>query len=495
MKDSLKFAAAFPAALSYPFRPPAGKKMVREPDPCDRNDPVTERHLQCVWFDESLRPQRLATNRGEEVIVEHPGRWNLEAGPDFLDATLRIGKDRRFLKGDVEIHIRPSDWTAHGHGRDPAYSRVVAHVTFAPGALADSELPAGAAQVSMRDALKTMPSFAFEYLDVTAYPYAKLSDRRAPCAALLAGRSVDEWLGLLESAGHERLRLKAEKLESAIADRGAEQVFYEEVMAALGYKHNKIPFRKLASAVPLSVLEDECRHDSALAYGLLLGVAGLMPPEIHAGADTETKRFMRTIWGFWWRKKSSFEEVCLAGGAWKLSSLRPQNHPARRLAAAASIFTGRPGILKAIGKIPAGNGAWFKDACRVFEERASGLTYWQDRLTLGGKAQRNPAAILGQTRISAILSNVVVPFLAASGKNTAPLLDSLPPEEDNSIIRHTAYALFGRDHNPALYRRGILQQGLIQIFHDFCVNNHADCAECGLAQQLEQTTAKVAHWQ
>ena len=62
----------------------------------------TERHLQCVWADSSIRPRQLLSAAGEEVDVLSPGEWNLEAGPDFLDAVLVIGPHRRRVTGDVE---------------------------------------------------------------------------------------------------------------------------------------------------------------------------------------------------------------------------------------------------------------------------------------------------------------------------------------------------------------------------------------------------------
>ncbi|MEM7397281.1 MAG: DUF2851 family protein, partial [Verrucomicrobiota bacterium] len=77
--------------------------------------PWPERHVQCLWFDAALRPTTLLTEAGEPVRVEAPGRWNLEAGPDFLDAVLYIGEEERRMTGDVEVHIHPSGWVHHGH--------------------------------------------------------------------------------------------------------------------------------------------------------------------------------------------------------------------------------------------------------------------------------------------------------------------------------------------------------------------------------------------
>ena len=90
---------------------------------------ICERHVQAIWYDRALRPGRLyAVGRsaasGGEVRVVDPGAWNQGAGPDFLGAVIEVGPERTRLCGDVEVHMAPSDWSAHGHGDDPAYRHV-----------------------------------------------------------------------------------------------------------------------------------------------------------------------------------------------------------------------------------------------------------------------------------------------------------------------------------------------------------------------------------
>ena len=94
------------AAAARPVQPfPCG---VCEPPPLPAA-PFAERHLQCVWADDRLRPANLATAAGERVQIEHPGEWNTGPGPDFLNAALRVGPELRRIVGDVEIHVRPAD--------------------------------------------------------------------------------------------------------------------------------------------------------------------------------------------------------------------------------------------------------------------------------------------------------------------------------------------------------------------------------------------------
>ena len=115
-------------------------------------EPFTERHLRVLWFDSGHRPAVLAAQDEQRVEVLDPGRWNLEAGPDFLDATLRVLPDRRQVRGDVELHRHPADWVRHGHAGDARYRHVVASVTWYPGRMPASALPAGTLEIALRDA-------------------------------------------------------------------------------------------------------------------------------------------------------------------------------------------------------------------------------------------------------------------------------------------------------------------------------------------------------
>jgi hypothetical protein len=75
------------------------------------------------------------------------------------------------------------------------------------------------------------------------------------------------------------------------------------------------------------------------------------------------------------------------------------------------------------------------------------------------------AELVGKDRLNAIELNVFVPYRLAKGDSS--VLKNLPVEPMNSIIRETAYTLFGPDHSPKLYRSALARQGLIQIFNDF----------------------------
>ena len=389
------------------------------------DEPLTERHVQAIWYDIDLRPDNLETRGGEPVKVVHPGAWNLESGPDFTGAVLEIGRERRRVKGDVEVHISPSDWTCHGHAKDPAYGNVVAHVTWLGGP-EPPDLPPNAVSIWLGKAKASEPGFSPEQIDVGAYPFSKLPVTDRPCHALI-GKDPGISREILLEAGSLRIAAKARRLKTILAKRAGErmQVFYEETMNALGYKKNSKAFRRIAESVPYDAIASE--------------------PENAAAAFLAASGFVE----------------------WQRSGFRPNNSPDARLARAGEIFS------------------------------TTGIMYLAEVASFGRKAcaamlhTLTSHGLMGRGRAAAVITNVILPFAIAEGRVDA-CPEWLPPEDISQPVRLMASRLFGRDHNPcALYAsNGMLIQGLLHIFRNFCLQSHPDCGECELSRDSRRNTAE-----
>ena len=405
--------------------------------------PWRERHIQCLWADPRNRPAALKTSQGEAVIVEHAGDWNLEAGPDFLNAALLIGKEKRRITGDLEIHIHPNGWKQHGHAGDPNFSNTRFHVVYFQGL----EIP-GLIQIPLQETLSTDPRFSFDNIDLTAFPYS-IPSGDFP----MLGIDPDKKIQWLEAAGEERLRLKAERFALALQSKEPEQVLWEELLAALGYKNNKAPFRKLAATLPLARLRAIATSPDE-AYAILLGLSGLLPKNPDPKWTPETKIFIRSVWDFWWKQPAALQELALEKSDWTLAGIRPTNHPVRRLMAAAHYAFSTTDLL---------------DDYKMLTTSAS--NHWNTHITW--KTKCVPTALVGQARANAIITNILVPFQAATGSSDLNL-GKLTVEPSNSIIRQTAFTLFGPDHTSKVYKTALARQGLIQIFLDYLITHRLE---------------------
>lgn len=434
--------------------------------------PFTEKHIQAVWFDSRLRPIELKTISGKSVRVIDCGKWNFGAGPDFLKTELEI--DGVVHRGDLEMHLSPSDWVAHGHAEDPLYRHVIAHVTWFEGAR-----PVGLPDDAVEIVLETfVAELRPEDIDLDSYPRAVFPETPRPCLRCFAGEP-SRAIELLEAAGSYRLRMKAAAIRRGLDEGDSEEdIFYRLCMGGLGYAKYATGFRMLADKIkPLPGIPRE------EFFACLLGTAGLLPNPDRC-EDDETRMAVRRLWDVWWRTGNDLISVPIRAGR---GTMRPQNSPARRLAAAAGLFCESGLLLSRLIAIQGEDAGWYKRAEKIFCE-LSAWEFWERRNTVHSIPGR-PSALLGKGRIHALIVNVVVPFLLAKDCFPESRTEFLPPEDINEHQREMAFRLLGRDHNPALYvGSGLLLQGLQQMNLDFCSSGEKGCSYCRLVRRYGQET-------
>ena len=415
-----------------------------------------------------------------------PAAWaNLRAAVAKSDAVLFVTPEYNrsipgALKNAIDVGSRP-------YGHSTWKGKPCAIVSASPGMLPAAELPAGALQIALRPALDALPDFSFDNIDLLAYPVAARA-MPPPCCDAMARLTPPQRGAVLDAAGETRLRRRAEVLQAAMLDRGPAQVIYEEVLAALGYRPNKAPFRRLARLLPLDHLREKSAGDPVRAYALLMGLATLLPdPSARRTWDDETRTFIRRCWDAWWPLSGEFAAQRIPRADWSLVGIRPANRPERRLMAAALLFAPAPSLperIAAVAQNPCGGSA--EKLLALFD--LPDAPYWSNRLSFSSAPAKEPVALVGAARAQAILVNLLLPAFAAMGSPAEAwqaLLDNLPAEESNELIKQTALRLFGQDHSPRLYRTGLRRQGLIQIHHDYCLGDRTLCAACPFPKTLE----------
>lgn len=98
---------------------------VQEPRP-------READLIARWRAGTWRGWSLRADDGEQYTLVFQGRPGGSAGPDFRDAVLTDTTGAR-ITGDIELHLHPAAWRAHGHSADPRYNGLALHVTLTAG--------------------------------------------------------------------------------------------------------------------------------------------------------------------------------------------------------------------------------------------------------------------------------------------------------------------------------------------------------------------------
>ncbi len=445
--------------------------------------PISERLVQCLWYDQRILTDQLQTVDGRPVRVTFPGWWNLEAGPDFRHATIQIG-DGPERTGDVEIHLRAEDWLHHRHGHDPLYNDVILHVVLweSPG-LTAIKTRAGEVlpQLVLQHQLAAPLEALYDEIDIDAYPH-NARGHGGNCARTLKELDTSSVATLLEAAGDERFAIKTRKFSRWIHRAGPEQAFYEGWMEALGYKANKVPFRALAQHVPLTALAER-RADLA---AVLFGTANFLPTVLPKSRDPHIKR----LWNAWWKLRPEFEDRILPAGQWRFHGVRPANHPHRRLGAAVALLRKHKDLLeKVMGAIESGG-----DPAKLFRQISD--PYWNVHFTLGGKTQARVLELIGESRAEEIEANVLLPFAAAmaerggdDGLRTTVHVryTALAPAPANSVLRLAGQQLFDTPSRSLKFidtsRR---QQGLLQLFHDFCLNDKSACQQCQFPELVKR---------
>ncbi len=424
----------------------------------------SELELQAHWFAGDFGSE-FTTTTGATVRVVQFGVWNHEAGPDFAHAAISID-DGDPLQGSIEFDMDVRDWERHGHGANPEYEKVVLHVFTQKGA---------AAFFTRTAAHKDIPQVHVDLqkLAGSELPSSLPEARPGRCSGPLADLPEDKVREILVSAAQFRMRRKSAALARLSEVHGRQEALYQSLATTLGYKSNKLPFTLLAQRLPLRLLQ-QSKDD---LEALLFGVGGFLPERDLSGFDPATRGYLRELWERWWARRSEMSRLCIAPAVWRLGGQRPMNHPQRRLAALAQIVHHWPGVRK------------LADAFDVKKTIAffTGLhdPYWDRHYTLTSKASPAQMALVGESRVVDMLANVFLPLSGSDCEGAWKAFLALPAPLANRRVETAAARLFGQTaRGREMLKCAALQQGLIQVYEDFCLKDASDCAQCRFPQQL-----------
>lgn len=418
-----------------------------------------ENLLHYAWKYRLYQSVSLQTVDDLSVEVIDPGIHNFNSGPDFFNAKLRIGGV--LWVGNVEIHLRASDWNRHNHHTDRSYNSVIAHV------VSESDC-----QVFTQEG-RALPQLLLPYPEYLENRYVSLlkSDSLIACRDYLP--HIDPFV---LSSWKTRLLIERLEQKSVLIDQVAslscndwDTIFYTLLGRSFGFGINSDPFERLVRSIPFQIV---MKHSDSLFQleALFLGQAGFL-------SDTECKevRYQRLQREFTYLKhKHQLQEM--DASVWKLAKTHSFNFPVVRIAEFAALFHKYERFF-----------AYIVDKMQNLEElialfQVNADSYWDNRFSfdIGSPTGKKH---LGRESILIVIINAVIPVLFAYGKylgeefvteRAFAVLEEIKAE-NNSIVRN--WKSLGMRIETAYD-----SQAVIQLQKEYC--NKRKCLFCPVGYKI-----------
>lgn len=434
---------------------------------------ITEKVVTDLWL---LRHAEVMTaDTGAVVHVLYAGRVSKKPGCDLQDAVVLINDRKTY--GDIEIHVTSDLWNSHGHHLDPGSNNVILHVAMWD----KGHLPVRRQNGEMVPTI-ILDKFSGERTN-------KASQSRQPrkfaCNQTNARDGNERIYAILRHAGVERFHHKCQKFFDELIKDDPAQVLYKNILRAMGYSRNTDAFERLAEVLPLKFITDDLMEDDYTLRACLFGAAGLLPSQKHdyiAPLQDEEAALLEREW----RQRCSTLQG-LQRQQWCFNYIYPENYPPRRLVAIGCLLTRYrhigllAGLQELVEKASHSNG----NASRLLED---GLiinyeSYWSYHLDFGTGRQKG-SALLGRSKASEIVTNVILPYFAAQAKRNRDhetfsrimdIYDGYHALPENEL---TAYMKKHLLLQEAAGLKACHQQGLLHIYHSYC--RYKECQVCPL---------------
>ena len=427
-----------------------------------------EHLLHYVWKHKLLPLRELHTTDGRLVDVIHSGLHNRDAGPDFFNAKVKIGG--QLWVGNVEIHLRSSDWFRHRHDTNAAYDNVILHVVET--ADADISYPHRPQQA--------IPQLELPIPDVVRQRYAALTanDTLPYCRDIVARQprlTIHSWLSALQV---ERLEQRTRQLmeRHERCDRNWEHTLFVTLARNFGFGINGAALEQWARSIPLTAVAKH-RDDLFQIEAIFFGQSGLLETTEKSHKNGEFTDKINTADPYVDRLKKEyaylrhkFEIFPMDSTIFRFARIRPQNFPHIRIAQLAMLHYEQRATFSRLISAES-----IEEIRSLFDVSVS--PFWQTHFTFSSAESRPSKRQLSDRSKDLLIINSIAPLLFAYGRYKGDetlcerafhLLEQVEPEQNN-VTRTWANA--GIDCESAAD-----SQALIQLTRNYC--EPRDCLRC-----------------
>ena len=419
---------------------------------------MKEDFLHYLWKFKKFDTLNLKTFNGEEITIINVGQYLELAGPDFFNAQITIGNQK--WAGNVEIHVKSSDWYVHHHERDEAYENVILHVVWEH----DTEI--------FRKNNSEIPVLELKkYVDAaTITNYQSLISPKSWIFCEKQLKEINEFTinNWLERLFFERLERKAKPIFELLerTNQDWEAVLFCLLAKNFGLNTNGETFSEIAQSIPFSIIRKESFEVENLE-ALLFGNSGLLDSEKEDSYFKDLKfRYFYLLHKYQLEKKI-IEPV-------QFFKHRPDNFPTIRLSQLANLYHGQQNLFSKIN-----TSASVKGIYETFDISAS--DYWQNHYQFDKESPKKKKK-LSRSFIDLIIINTIIPLQFAYAKSQGKeisedliLLLNEVASEKNAIM--DKFSSFGIKSKNAFE-----SQSLLQLKNEYC--NKSRCLECAIGMEL-----------
>jgi hypothetical protein len=415
---------------------------------------MKEDFLHYIWKFKNFNASSLQTVDGSALSIQNVGLHNLDQGPDFSVAKISI--DDKVWVGNVEIHIKSSDWFKHKHQNDKNYNNVILHVVWEH----DKDVVVSG---NVLPTLELKGLVSKNVLDKWEKLNAEITF--LPCVSFLKkipNVILNNWL---ERMLIERLEEKMLMISEGFSEKflAPSELFFMAIAKAFGQHKNAFGFEQVGAYIRLSILQ---RHKYSLfeVEALLFGVAGLLEGVMQ-------DEYAQQLQNEFIHLKKRYSLATVPKEVWKYLRLRPASFPDVRIAQLAALICSEEDLFSVINEEIS-----LEKCIEVMSVSAS--AYWDTHYRLGVKSEKEQEKKIGKNMIESVVVNAVLPFYVFQLKQVGiendrfieSVGESLKPEQ-NSIIQTMVDSGFSN--------KSILNsQALLQLNTGYCLPKK--CLSCSI---------------
>lgn len=419
---------------------------------------MKEEFLHYLWKFKKFDVLNLKTFHEERITIVNVGQYLELAGPDFFNAQITIGNQK--WAGNVEIHLKSSDWYVHHHERDSAYENVILHVVWEH----DTEI--------FRSNNTEIPVLELKkYVDeATIANYHLLMEPKSWIFCEKDLNSIDEFTfkNWQERLFFERLERKSKPIFDLLeqTNQDWEAVLFCLLAKNFGLNTNGAVFLNIAQSIPFSIIRKESFEIENIE-ALLLGKAGLLDSEKE---DTYYKDLKFRY--FYLLHKYQLERE--DGNQVQFFKHHPDNFPTIRLSQLANLYHIHQNLFSKLIALSS-----VTDIYKTFEVAAS--NYWQNHYQFDKESPKKTKK-LSKSFIDLIIINTLIPlqfsYLKSQGKENTEeligLLKEVSPEKNAIIDKFISFGIKSKNAFDT--------QSLLQLKNEYC--NKSRCLECAIGMEL-----------